>query len=727
VNQAQSDGPKRWIVVADSPFIPTHGGGEREHLGFVQAAVDAGLVAALVVPTDDDPAAVGRADDLDAIRALVAPAPVLEIPRARSVWQGFSSRLPYVVASRPVPDDLVQRVAASAPDADAVIVFAYKSHEIGRVLAQALDLPVVLRQHNLEGVYHHSLAAAAPFPRSLAFRVEAERIDRDERRLEHAPWLSGIADISVSDAEVRSRRSAVPVAYIPPFALGSLQVVPEETWRPSDRQIVVFLGALDVSTNHDAIAWFAREVWPAVRQAVPQARWSIVGRRPTEAVRALATETPGAELHADVPDPAVYLRSAAVAINPAVSGSGVNIKLVEYLATGIPVVSSTRGTAGLLLEPGQDLLVADEAAQFADSVILMLTDTEAARAVGAHGRQTALELMDVGTSLGRMSAMLNRMHEADHPVLELADLEVVLVSYNSRHHVEALLDSWPESLSVAVVDNSGNSDGIAELAALPNVRYVSGGGQGFARAANLGAFGSEKPYVVFVNPDSRPTADQLLTLVRGLAADHGAVSHAATVTGADGEVEIGVGGWEPSVPRLAVYAFGLQKALPKAGLFAKPALGEHIELGWTTGACMAVRLAPFRDLGGFDETFFVYAEDMAFGRQARAAGWRCVLREDVVVPHGAGSSGAPSAEMLRLRGASFAGYLRRYHPGFRGRAMRGLFALGAAGRMAAQAATRRSESANQSRALLTGTLTQRAYVGGDEVARTRFDETQALS
>ena len=69
------------MVVAESPFIPTHGGGEREHLGFVQAAVAAGLVAALVVPVDDDQAAVGREDDLEAIRRLVDPAPVITVPR----------------------------------------------------------------------------------------------------------------------------------------------------------------------------------------------------------------------------------------------------------------------------------------------------------------------------------------------------------------------------------------------------------------------------------------------------------------------------------------------------------------------------------------------------------------------------------------------------------------------------------------------------------------------
>jgi GT2 family glycosyltransferase len=127
-------------------------------------------------------------------------------------------------------------------------------------------------------------------------------------------------------------------------------------------------------------------------------------------------------------------------------------------------------------------------------------------------------------------------------------------------------------------------------------------------------------------------------------------------------------------------------------------------------------------LGGFDETFFVYAEDMAFGRRARSAGWHSRLREDVVVPHGAGNSGAPSAEMLRLRGASFAGYLRRYHPGVRGTVMRGLFAAGTAGRMLAQQLTGRRHAAVLSRALLTGTLTQQAYVSGVEVAEARFDQ-----
>ena len=85
-----------------------------------------------------------------------------------------------------------------------------------------------------------------------------------------------------------------------------------------------------------------------------------------------------------------------------------------------------------------------------------------------------------------------------------------------------------------------------------------------------------------------------------------------------------------------------------------------MEVDWVTGTCMAVRREPFRELGGFDEAFFVYCEDVAFGHRARRAGWRIRLREDVMVLHGTGSSGAPSSEMRRLQGASFTTYMNRY-------------------------------------------------------------------
>jgi len=281
------------------------------------------------------------------------------------------------------------------------------------------------------------------------------------------------------------------------------------------------------------------------------------------------------------------------------------------------------------------------------------------------------------------------------------DFEVVLVSYRSRHHVEELLQIWPDDLPVAVVDNSADSDGISTLVAQrPSLRYLDGGGQGFARAVA-----------------------QLEALVAGLAADPGAAAHAGTLTGSDGALEIGTGGWEPSVLRTAVHATGLHKRFPHSGLFAKPEPGEQVSVDWACGACLAVRTDQFRSLGGFDETFFVYAEDISFGRRVRAAGLRSVLRSDIVVPHGAGSSGAPSSEMLRIRGASFAHYVLRYHPSVSGALMRLLFTMGGVVRAVIQRVRGNVPEARLNLALAAGVVTRRAYVGRREVARSRFEET----
>ncbi len=304
------------------------------------------------------------------------------------------------------------------------------------------------------------------------------------------------------------------------------------------------------------------------------------------------------------------------------------------------------------------------------------------------------------------------------------DLEAVLVSYKSRHHVETLLTGWPSDLAVAVVDNSADADGIAEVVdRFANARYLRGGGQGFARAANLGAFTSLKPYVVFVNPDCRPDADQLVELIRGIALDPAAISHAATPITPEGGIEIGVGGWEPSVRRAFVHASGLHKILPRSGLYAHPRVGEHVDVDWATGACLAVRREPFRELGGFDEAFFVYFEDVAFGRRARTGGWRLRLREDVTVPHGSGSSGAPSSEMRRLQGASFTTYVNRYNPSaVRAGVIRAIYVAGMSWRVVALMVAGRRRRAASSRAIIRGVVTHRAFVGGTEVARARIDE-----
>lgn len=404
---AVSSTQPQWIVVADSPFLPARGGGEQEHLGFVRAASAAGYLAALVIPADVNPAKYQRQDDLQGISRLVDPVPVVSVPRSRAAailrfWK------PYVVASRPPARDLASRLRKLAPGANGVVVFSYKSHAIGRRIAKELGIPVVLRQHNLEGVYHRSLAKGASFPRSWALLLEALRIEVSERCLERGRWLNGIADISDADAVVRRRRARVRVEHVRSFAFASDEVALTGGRGTVSRQSVVFLGALDVETNVEAVTWFTNEVWPQIRAAVPVAELLVVGRRPSSRLVEHLGAVDGAELHRDVPDPAAFIKNAAVAVNPARSGSGVNIKLLEYLRWGAAVVSTRKGAEGLHLREGVDLVVADGAAEFAELVVALIQDPERAARIGTNGAAAAVEFQDPRAGLRVLSLMLQR-------------------------------------------------------------------------------------------------------------------------------------------------------------------------------------------------------------------------------------------------------------------------------------------------------------------------------
>jgi N-acetylglucosaminyl-diphospho-decaprenol L-rhamnosyltransferase len=301
---------------------------------------------------------------------------------------------------------------------------------------------------------------------------------------------------------------------------------------------------------------------------------------------------------------------------------------------------------------------------------------------------------------------------------EVPAYELVMVSYRSRDHVADLLAGLPDSQPVVVVDNSSGADGVQEVAqGRSHGRYLDGGGVGFSRAANLGARTSQYDYVIFVNPDSRPTAASLDVLVQTLERHPEYASCAATMVDADGRPEIGNGGWEPSVPRALVHAAGLHKVLPRSGLFATPRPYLPLNVDWTTGACMAVRTSTFLALGGFDEQFFVYNEDVAFGRAVREKGLSQCLRTDLLVPHSAGGSGAPSAEMLRLRGASMAKYVNQHQPPAASAVIRACLAAGYVLRFVQQLVKRNPARAREHLSYVKGVLTGRATVGGRDVTR----------
>jgi GT2 family glycosyltransferase len=248
--------------------------------------------------------------------------------------------------------------------------------------------------------------------------------------------------------------------------------------------------------------------------------------------------------------------------------------------------------------------------------------------------------------------------------------ELVLVTYHSRALVESMFERLPADLPVVIVDNAQGADGMADLAAMrPATRYLIGPGRGFAAGANAGARTSTYEYLIFSNPDTAPEVAQIDSLVRDLEEDPALAAVDALAMQPDGRPEMS-GGWEPTPLRALAHALGVHKLFPSAGLYARPVPGRPLEVDWMSGCCMAVPSRIFHELGGFDESYFLYSDDVEFGRRIRESGLRQRLRTDVHISHLGASSGESKDRMLRFRGASMTLYLRRHNSAGRTNIMR---------------------------------------------------------
>ena len=138
---------------------------------------------------------------------------------------------------------------------------------------------------------------------------------------------------------------------------------------------IVFSGTMWYFPNVDAAQWFVSDVLPLVRRELPDTTLTVVGARPLPAVTRLA-QVRGVTVTGRVPSVHEYVARASVAVAPMRSGSGIQFKIIEAMATGTPVVATPTATVGLRAVAERDLLVGEGAEGFAAQVVRMLRDPE---------------------------------------------------------------------------------------------------------------------------------------------------------------------------------------------------------------------------------------------------------------------------------------------------------------------------------------------------------------
>jgi len=174
------------------------------------------------------------------------------------------------------------------------------------------------------------------------------------------------------------------------------QPLPAENASP----VLLFIGNMGYPPCVDAVLYFCREIFPRIRSVLSAAELWIVGRDPRPEVLQLNGD--GVHVTGRVDDVIPYYQQSAVCVVPLRAGGGTRLKILEAMALGRPVVSTTIGCEGLDVVDGEHLLIADNPKQFAEKTVRLLTDRQLYQHISTNGRQLVEARYDWDKIAGRL-------------------------------------------------------------------------------------------------------------------------------------------------------------------------------------------------------------------------------------------------------------------------------------------------------------------------------------
>ena len=322
--------------------------------------------------------------DLQAARELDAMGiPTLPI-RHRDGWKRLTSA-PRLLSSSPLTlgvygsRKLQSVVDRLMPKTD--LAYAYSS-SMGAFLEKHSDKPRIMHLGELDSDKWRQYSEHSSFPMRQVYRREARTLLEFERRIANSfsenvlctPLEQKIFQERIPGAPSMVLRNGVDLKYYRPAEM--------EPWSGH----IVFTGMMNYYPNVDGCRFFVNEVYPLVRKEFPRAKFTIVGASPTPEVRKLGRKV-GVSVTGFVHDTRKILRTASISVAPLRMARGIQNKVLEAMAMGIPVVGTTAAVQGVEGTDGRDYLVADDARTFAESVCRLLRDPESAQELGLRGRR----------------------------------------------------------------------------------------------------------------------------------------------------------------------------------------------------------------------------------------------------------------------------------------------------------------------------------------------------
>lgn len=329
--------------------------------------------------------------------------------RARSrALAALGSRIPFTVAyfnERRLHEQVGKRMRRE--HFDAILV---NSSQMAQFVEPYSDVPRIMQFVDLDSLKWQQYADSSSIPRSWIFRREFHCLLEYERKLAKTFTHSLVC----TPRELKDLKRLVPGAAASCVSNG----VDLDVFRPQPLEKlpgeIVFTGLMNYYPNIEGVVWFCRDVLPLIRRELPGVTLTICGSRPDARVKALA-RIPGVTVTGRVPDVRPYLARASVAVVPLRIARGIQNKLLEAMAMGLPAVACSTAAEGVEATPGRDVFVADDPADFASATVRLFRDDELRRRTGEAARASMEARYCWEHQLQRLDRVLEAVTGKDSP------------------------------------------------------------------------------------------------------------------------------------------------------------------------------------------------------------------------------------------------------------------------------------------------------------------------
>jgi glycosyltransferase involved in cell wall biosynthesis len=316
------------------------------------------------------------------------------------------SPLPYAVSSH---NSLSMRetIRVFARD-NAVDLWQFEWLAYADALEGAWSAPRIVMAHNVESLIWQRYVEVEKRPLHRWYlRRQLDKYRRFERRI--FAQCNRVVTVSLNDAVLV--REQFGIRHVTVVDNGIDREYFQQAAAPRQPRQILFLGSLDWRPNLDAVRILLDQVFPKVLARMPEARLCVVGRHAppwlVQRIRSLRQVT----LHSDVPDVRPFLAESGVMAVPLRIGGGSRLKILEALACGLPVVSTSVGCEGLRLDAGIDLLVTDTIEEMAAGLIECLDKPQWAGEIAQRGRGWVLRHYDWKVLAGRLERIWLECHQ----------------------------------------------------------------------------------------------------------------------------------------------------------------------------------------------------------------------------------------------------------------------------------------------------------------------------